>query len=366
MREPRFLIIDADPVNRRKLGRLLDELGQNTDRPENPRKAAELLKKTDYDCVLVDRDIPDEWSEFVSAGIPTASPLPIFMVGPKDSESPSALEINTADGYLHRDRDSIERLTEDVRKGIARILSARTHEATYTEGKFAGLNRCTESLSDQHIFVRTSRISGKGPREDIALVADLGQGRYNMLLGDFTGPGKLADLDYLRLTHRMGCSLQENTTPDILFAELNSELLTSQPSIDFVTAAALHVDLERKKLAYTVAGHLPPLHRRWGRARWKILHGSGIPLGIRDGENFPVHEMRLEPGDKILLMSDGFLKMRGPSGGLTDIGQAVAGIDELPVDAAPHEIIEGIDDIVMNVAGSRDVGDEITFMLIQI
>jgi serine phosphatase RsbU (regulator of sigma subunit) len=187
-----------------------------------------------------------------------------------------------------------------------------------------------------------------------------------MLLGDFTGPGKLAELEYLRLTHRIGCFFEESAGPDALLNGLNAELLRSQTSIDFMTAVAVQVDLESKKISHSLAGHLPPLHRRWGRRRWKTLPGQGIPLGIRARETYPSHEMRLEPGDKILLISDGFLKMRGSLGGITDPDLAIGCIDDLPPDAAPHEILEGIDDIVRNVTGNDVVADEITSMLIQI
>jgi len=368
MRDPRYLIIDADPEKRTELGRLFGELGQTTDQPDNPRRAAELLEKTEYDCVLVDREIPSDWLDLMNPEIARNCASSVFMVGPEGSVPPSALEINSVDGYLHRDPDSVRSLAEDISKSIATIAGAQLSESESISlaSRKVELLKCGESLTDPRIFVRTSRIEGKGPREDIALAVDRGQGRYNMVLGDFTGPGKLAELEYLRLTHRIGTFLEESTSPDLLLNGLNAELIQSQSSIAFVTAVAVHVDLERKRISHSLAGHLPPLHRRWGRRRWKTLPGQGIPLGIRAGESYASYEMRLEPGDKILLISDGFLKMRGPLGGITDPDEAIGGIDDLPPDAAPHEILEGIDDIVRYATGGDVVADEITSMLIQI
>jgi hypothetical protein len=368
MRDPRYLIIDADPEKRTELVRLFNELGHTTDQPDNPRLANALLENTEYDCVLVDSEIPSDWSELMTRGFARNSNSPVFMIGPEGSEPPSAPEINSLDGYLHRNPDSILSLAEDIRKGIARIAGARLSEseAVALAGRKLESLKCTESLTDPRIFVRTSRIEGKGPREDIALAVDRGQGRYTMLLGDFTAPGRLAELEYLRLTHRIGCFLEESAGPDLLLTGLNAELFRSQPSIDFMTAVAVHVDLDKKKISHSLAGHLPLLHRRWGRRRWTALNGQGIPLGIRAGETYPIHETRLEPGDKILLLSDGFLKMRGPLGGIPDVDLAIGCIDDLPPDAAPHEVFEGIDDIVRNVTGGDIVADEITSMLIQI
>jgi serine phosphatase RsbU (regulator of sigma subunit) len=133
-----------------------------------------------------------------------------------------------------------------------------------------------------------------------------------------------------------------------------------------MTCVAVQMDMNRKCMTYAAGGQHPPLHRRWGGLSWRTLQDQGIPLGVRSDEKYQEHTKPLAPGDKVLLMSDGFFKIWGAQGGLRDGNAAMQGIDLLPSDAAPTEIIEGIDELVASVAGGKAVADEITATLIQV
>ena len=370
MRDPRFLIIDADPDNRRELGNLLGECAHVADQPDSASEAGKFLSNSSYDCVLVDRDIPSEWRSVMAANGHASGTAPlIFLTGPEGSAPTSAIAVSGADGYVPRARESVHQLARHIASAVKSLLTSSPASSPVADrGASHEKNRMSfrESIADSRITVRTSRIATGGPQEDIALVTDRSDGRYNMLLGDFTCPTEIRELELVRLKHRAQSFLEESLTPDRLLFELNTELIRSSPAVDFMTAVVLFMDLNRRPFSYSIAGHQPPLYRRWRSVKWQPLPGHGIPLGVRTGETFSYREKRVSPGDRILLLSDGFLKMRGSKGGFKDLESAVEGIDELPGDAAPIEILEGIDDLVKRVTGGQEVSDEITSMLIQV
>lgn len=369
MRESRFLIIDSNPGNRQELAGLLSELGNVVDHSDNPDLIDLQDCWSDYDCVLLDRDTHKNNKCYSTpAGGPDPSPL-VILTGPEDSSPPDGININNVDGYLPRNRSNVQLLARHLKNSIGHMVNERlgdSHSAFTPVPTLRDLTRFRDHYADAGIIIRTRTIPCDGPVEDIALAANCGHGRYSILIGDMTGSANLTDLAMMHLRPRISTYLMECTSPSSLLTELNREVLHNGDSVEFITAVALFVDLENKNISWSVAGHQTPLHRPWQSRRWKSLPGNGIPLGIRSGDHFKEHTLRMSPGDKILLLSDGILKMRGPIGGIKDWESAIGEFDMFPRDAAPIEIMEGIDDFIQSVTHGENVADEITAMLIQL
>jgi serine phosphatase RsbU (regulator of sigma subunit)/pSer/pThr/pTyr-binding forkhead associated (FHA) protein len=70
-------------------------------------------------------------------------------------------------------------------------------------------------------------------------------------------------------------------------------------------------------LSYANAGHCAPflLHRD---GRLRKLHTSGMPVGMIEGAPFQMVEMQLEPGDKIVIYSDGLTEAENAEGQFFD------------------------------------------------
>ncbi|HET9117255.1 MAG TPA: PP2C family protein-serine/threonine phosphatase [Pseudonocardiaceae bacterium] len=96
-----------------------------------------------------------------------------------------------------------------------------------------------------------------------------------------------------------------------------SQLILEQPgSLRFVTAVLARLNTETGLLRYLLAGHPPPLLVRGGRVVKQLAHPPRRPLGFAPAPTADqaIAEEQLEPGDRLLLYSDGVIEARDPNG----------------------------------------------------
>lgn len=85
----------------------------------------------------------------------------------------------------------------------------------------------------------------------------------------------------------------------------------------FVTGVLTSLDIATGRLSWCVAGHPPPLLLRQRRIVKALSRTSGLPFGV--GPASQIHEEQLEPGDRLLLYTDGVTEARTTSGELFGI-----------------------------------------------
>lgn len=93
------------------------------------------------------------------------------------------------------------------------------------------------------------------------------------------------------------------------------ELITTDAGPrSFVTAVLARLDTTTGELAYLLAGHPPPLLVRASRVVKELDHPPRLPLGVPAGGRSGVGREQLEPGDRLLLYSDGITEARDTDG----------------------------------------------------
>lgn len=132
----------------------------------------------------------------------------------------------------------------------------------------------------------------------------------------------------------------------------------------FVTAVLGELNTSTGQLRYINAGHPRPLLLRHGRAVRELDGGRRLPLGLDDSA-IEVGEETLEPGDRLLLYSDGVVEARDQTGAVFGIERLVelvqrAAMAELP---AP-ETLRQLTHRVLEFHGGPP-RDDATLMLIE-
>src|SRR6202035_328374 len=82
----------------------------------------------------------------------------------------------------------------------------------------------------------------------------------------------------------------------------------------FVTAAYLFVDLEKSLLHYSAAGHPPLLLASGAAGNVLEIEENGLMLGMYPEAIYSSVEIRVGPGDRCLLYTDGILEARNAAG----------------------------------------------------
>ncbi len=96
-------------------------------------------------------------------------------------------------------------------------------------------------------------------------------------------------------------------------AEVNAAVAGQFPGSQFATAVIARLDIDTGRLRWINAGHPEPLILRGSSLVQPPRCGPARPLGLQEDE--PVCcETRLEPGDRLLLYTDGITEARSPDG----------------------------------------------------
>lgn len=147
-----------------------------------------------------------------------------------------------------------------------------------------------------------------------------------ILVGDVTGRGpQAAALTSLaRYTMRTAARLLDD--PLAALGQLNAELRDrSQPSLVTIACARLYETAEGTQADIALAGHPPPYHVRRGVARQIGFFAS--PLGAYEAGGWRPDTITLEPGDQLILYTDGVIDTvgQGERFGEERLGEVLAG-----------------------------------------
>jgi sigma-B regulation protein RsbU (phosphoserine phosphatase) len=144
------------------------------------------------------------------------------------------------------------------------------------------------------------------------LILPLGDdGKLIFLLGDVAGKGVAASLLMTHL-HAMFRSLSAIAIDlDKLLDVGNRIFCESTIAGQYATLICGRVGRDGE-LEITSAGHLPALHV--GKDGVEKIDSAGLPLGMFSSSRYKVQRTRLEPGDSLLLFTDGISEARNTTG----------------------------------------------------
>jgi sigma-B regulation protein RsbU (phosphoserine phosphatase) len=126
--------------------------------------------------------------------------------------------------------------------------------------------------------------------------------RVGILVADVTGHGVPAALIASMIKVAIQSVVACADDPGQVLSGLN-RVLAGQLRTQLVSAAYLWVDMEKRRAAYSAAGHPPLLRLRGGKL--ERMESNGLLLGVLPEAEYPVREMSIEAGDRFLLYTDG-------------------------------------------------------------
>ncbi|HEV2425656.1 MAG TPA: SpoIIE family protein phosphatase [Terriglobia bacterium] len=199
----------------------------------------------------------------------------------------------------------------------------------------------------------------------------LDNGRVGLVVGDISGKGISAALLMATLQSALhaqfydghnGSAAPGSAETAEVVSRLNRQLYASTPREKYVTLFYGVYDSVTRKLAYTNAGHLPPVLFRQNRI--KRLEGGGTVVGLFPSVRYTQAEIEIEPGDLLLAFTDGMTEPENSYGQefgeerLLDVAQRAR---SSPPEVMMNEIYRAVSDWT----GSPELQDDMTLVVAQ-
>jgi serine phosphatase RsbU (regulator of sigma subunit)/anti-sigma regulatory factor (Ser/Thr protein kinase) len=194
-------------------------------------------------------------------------------------------------------------------------------------------------------------------------VVPLMDGRVMAVMGDVVGRGIGAAALMGQLRNAFRVYGQEHDEPAVILDRMNALLHQVGPG-QMATAVALVFDPASGELCFSAAGHPPPVVRRADGSAAFLANTPSVPLGVLPYGRYRIYQGTLEPGDCVLLYTDGLVEQRGiPLGdGLERLREAVASAAPDDPDALCEQVLGAVlpdgapaDDVALLVLCSTPV-----------
>ncbi len=189
-------------------------------------------------------------------------------------------------------------------------------------------------------------------------------GRLIFVVADVSDKGVPAALFMVRAHTLMRSLAPRLVSPSELLAAMNDALCADNERCMFVTLVCGALDLSSGQLALANAGHEPPLQvRHDGQLAWIEVEG-GPALGLIESMDYPLAERRLEPGDALILYTDGITEA-------FDSAQRGFGREGLEAAARSHaqasalELCAGVFAEVRRFVADAEQSDDITLLVVR-
>jgi sigma-B regulation protein RsbU (phosphoserine phosphatase) len=179
-------------------------------------------------------------------------------------------------------------------------------------------------------------------------ILTLPDGRLVIALGDVAGKGSPAALLMALLLAMLRTLVDEGLESARLVARLNVQVARHSPRSRFITLFYGLYDPRDGSLHYVNAGHLPPLLRRRDGRFERIAGetGSGLALGMFEQATYDSARIVIEPGDMLVLYSDGITEAENAAGRpFDDVGLegVVAAQDAADPEAVGRAILQAVE-----------------------
>jgi sigma-B regulation protein RsbU (phosphoserine phosphatase) len=220
----------------------------------------------------------------------------------------------------------------------------------------AAVCRSCPTLDVQALMDPARQVGG-----DFYDVVPLDRQRVLLAVGDVSGKGMPAALFMVRTITVMRMAAVRGDPCDDLLRRVNALLCENNPSELFTTAFVGIVDAAAGTMTCYNGGHPPPLVSRAGRPFEPLSLPRGLVVGIVDGVPYHPVTMRLEPGDRLVVFSDGVTEAEDADGRMFGDDRLRECLDACGRHDA-QGLVEAVVDAVRGFAGDAAQSDDLTLL----
>ena len=367
---PRVLIVDDEPVNLQVLENILGMAGYEVVRAGGGERALEILGSEEVDLVLLDVMMPRITGFEVCRRLRKShSPnsLPIVLLTAKNQVSDLMEGLASgANDYLTKPFSKDELLARiRTHLSLSRAASAEADNRRRAEEleqarriQLSMLPQSPPRLADYEIVAHMQTATEVGgdyydffPQED---------GSFYVVTGDATGHGIPAGM-MVSMT-KSALRAIEVKAPHASLAHLNRVLRAVH--LERLQMALNAVYIHGGEVAFSSAGMPPILLYRAATAEVEELLIQGLPLGSLEEAEFRLEIRHLDPGDVLVLLSDGLPETRDAADeplGYPALSECLARVGGGSVE----EILTALRELGEGHAEGRPPDDDVTLVVLR-
>ena len=261
----------------------------------------------------------------------------------------SQLSVSMQNALLLRDRVAVARFEQE-------LDLARRIQRTSLLSEFPPVPRCEVHA----VYVPSRQVGG-----DFYDVVAAGDGSHLLAIADVSGKGVPAAMLSSMLQASLRTQAGSRDSLETILRNINTLLYRSTEAHQFATFFLARVDGERMQLSFSNAGHNWPVLLRPNGER-VFLERGGTPLGIIEGAVFEEATVSLEPGDRVVMYTDGISEATNREGVQYGEERLCAVVERLAADLPAHAIAQRvIEDLHAHLDGVEPQ-DDITMLVVRV
>jgi sigma-B regulation protein RsbU (phosphoserine phosphatase) len=185
--------------------------------------------------------------------------------------------------------------------------------------------------------------------------------KLGVMIGDVAGKGVPAALLMAKVSCDARFCMLTEPNPAAAITKLNEQMQEAGLLDRFVTLLAAVLDPATHEVTFVNAGHVPPLVYR--RATGKVIEcaprdKAGLPLAVTEDDPYESSTTRLEPGDMVMLCTDGVTEAKDKQEQDFGMTRTVAALQDGPSSCAVMG--SRLVSAVKQFAGGRKPHDDLT------
>ncbi|HZW09162.1 MAG TPA: PP2C family protein-serine/threonine phosphatase, partial [Phycisphaerales bacterium] len=250
----------------------------------------------------------------------------------------------------NRRRAALERINADIMRDVGAAAEAQRLLMPRPDGVCAGLR--------YSVRMRPGRfVAG-----DLFNILPLEGGRVGVYLGDVAGKGVGAAILMAAMQTMLNSALRSTSGPAEALHHVGIDIAPMLPGGRFISLWVALIEADGL-VRFVDAGHGHWLLRdQPGSEPRRAVAVGGMPVGVDPDARYREETIRLEPGGRIILLSDGVLEQRSREGEEFGLGRTITTLLDC---ATTRDDVEQLFGAVARHAPSESLDDDVTIASIE-
>lgn len=199
-------------------------------------------------------------------------------------------------------------------------------------------------------------------------IVEIAPDRYAIVVADVSGKGIPGSLVMTMTRSLVRMAVRDNRTPEEIMQRVNASLSADMKRGMFVTCIYVDFNAATGEIGVARAGHNPAYLHRPTSGKTESLQPPGIALGIDTGTIFDqvlqVQSFQLDPGDFLVLYTDGVIEAMDPDGNEYTSERFIDVFEKASGSSAREIVREVLADVNRHTKGG-EASDDITLLVLK-